>query len=283
VVDRSAGADDAVTVASFNFPESVLLAELYAQAMESAGYRVERELALGTRELVIPALAGGLVEFVPEYTGSGLDFLAGAGAASADRDLTYEALVRHLEPLGVVALDASRAEDQNGFAVTAETAERYGLETLSDLAAVSSQLAFGGPPECRDRPRCLPGLSSRYGVAFDEFVELDSGGPLTLSALLQGAVDVGLLFTTDGAIDRNELVLLQDDLELQPVEHVTPVIRTETMTRLGPGLARVVNAVSAALTTAELRSLNAEVSAGDPPADVAAGWLAQHGLVEGLG
>jgi osmoprotectant transport system substrate-binding protein len=282
-VDRSALVDDAVTVASFNFPESVLLAELYAQAMESAGYRVERELALGTRELVIPALAGGLVEFVPEYIGSGLDFLAGAGEASADRDVTYGALVRHLEPLGLVALDASRAEDQNGFAVTAETAERFGLETLSDLSSVSSQLTFGGPPECVDRPRCLPGLEDTYGIAFDQVVELDSGGPITVSALLQGTVDVALLFTTDGAIDRNGFVLLQDDLRLQPVEHVTPVIRTETVDRLGPGVAQVANEVSAALTTAELRRLNAEVSLGDPPAGVARSWLAANGLVEDLG
>lgn len=283
VADRSALADDAVTVGSFNFPESVLLAELYAQAMESSGYRVERELALGTRELVIPALAGGLVEFVPEYAGSGLDFLAGAGAASADPDATYGALVKHLSPLGVVALEASRAQDQNGFAVTAETAGRFGLESLSDLATVSPQLTFGGPPECRDRPRCLPGLSSRYGITFDEFLELDSGGPLSLSALLQGTVDVALLFTTDGAIDRHDLVLLEDDRHLQPVEHVTPVIRTETAFRLGPGLAPVVNAVSAALTTAELRRLNAEVALGDPPSDVAATWLAANGLVESVG
>ena len=282
-VDRSALADEAVTVASFNFPESVLLAEIYAQAMESEGYRVERELALGTREFVIPALAGGLVEFVPEYMGSGLDFLAGAGAASADRDFTYGSLVEYLEPLGVVALDAAKAEDQNGFAVTAETAERFGLVTLSDLTAVSDPLAFGGPPECQDRPRCLPGLRARYGITFDEIVELDSGGPLTLAALLQGTVDVALLFTTDGAIDRHDLVLLRDDRELQPVEAVTPVIRTETMTRLGPGLARIVNAVSAALTTGELRRLNAEVSVDDPPSAIAAGWLAETGLVEGLG
>jgi osmoprotectant transport system substrate-binding protein len=276
--DRSALTDDAVTVASFNFPESVLLAELYAQAMESAGYRVERELAIGTRELVIPALAGGLIEFVPEYAGSGLDFLAGAGAATADRELTYAALMRHLQPLRVVALEASRAQDQNGFAVTAETAERFGLVTLSDLAAVSSQLVFGGSPECIDRPRCLPGLESRYGITFDDVVELDTGGPLTLSALLQGTVDVALLFTTDGAIDRNDLVLLEDDRRLQPVEHVTPVIRAETVSRLGPGVEEIVNAVSGVLTTAELRSLNAEVSLGDDAHAVAADWLAANGL-----
>ena len=282
-VDRSAAADDAVTVASFNFPESVLLAEVYAQAMESAGYRVKREFALGTRELVIPALAGGLVEFIPEYTGSGLDFLAGAIVASAYRDVTYRALVSHLEPLGLVALDAARAEDQNGFVVTAETAERFGLETLSDLATVSSQLTFGGPQECMDRPRCLPGLDSRYVITFDEVVELDTGGPLTVSALLQGTVDVALVFTTDGAIDQHDLVLLHDDRALQPVEHVTPVIRAETLSRMGPRLEQIVNSVSAVLTTAELRSLNAEVSLGNDPAAVAAAWLEANGIAGASG
>jgi osmoprotectant transport system substrate-binding protein len=278
--DRSALTDDAVTVASFNFPESVLLAEIYAQAMESAGYRVERELGLGTRELVIPALVGGLIEFVPEYTGSGLDFLAGSGVATAYRDVTYRALAQQLQPLRIVALDPADAQDQNGFAVTAETAERFGLSSLSDLSTVSSQLVFGGPPECADRPRCLPGLDSRYGITFDEVVDLDSGGPLSLSALLQGTVDVALLFTTDGAIDRHDLVLLKDDRALQPVEHVTPVIRAETVSRLGPGIEEVVNSVSAELTTAGLRSLNAAVSLGDDPSAVAAAWLAANGLAE---
>lgn len=281
--DRSALTDGAVTVGSFNFPESVLLAELYAQAMEAAGYRVERELGLGTRELVIPALADGLIEFVPEYTGSGLDFLAGAGAATGDPDLTYRALAQHLQPLRVVVLDASEAQDQNGFAVTAETAGRFGLETLSDLAAVSSHLTFGGPPECHDRPRCIPGLEDTYGITFDEVVELDSGGPLTVSALLQGTIDVALLFTTDGEIDQNGFVLLEDDRRLQPVEHVTPVIRAETVSRLGPGIEQVVNEVSAALTTKALRSLNAEVAVGEDPAGVAASWLAANGLVEDHG
>jgi osmoprotectant transport system substrate-binding protein len=280
---EDARGDDAITVASFAFPESVLLAEIYAQAIEGAGIRVEREPSLGPRELVMPALLEGLVEFVPEYAGSGLQFLAGDGSTSPDHAINHERFAERLEPLDVTALDASPAEDQNGFAVTTETAQRYGLRTLSDLAAVSRELAFGGPPECTRRPFCLPGLERSYGIAFGQvFTNLDAGGPRTVSALAEGTVDVALLFTSDGAIDLNDFVLLEDDLRLQPAENVTPVIRTGVLDRFGPSLADSVNAVSALLSTDELRTLNAEVARGATPEQIASRWLASNGLDPGL-
>jgi osmoprotectant transport system substrate-binding protein len=273
-VDR----DDAVTIASFNFPESVLLAEIYAQALEAADVRVKRETALGTRELVMPALVQGLVEFVPEYAGSALLFFEGPGSASADHDANHQALASELSGFGVTTLDASPAEDQNGFAVTSETASRFGLQTLSDLAHVADRLTFGGPPECVRRPSCLPGLVSTYGIHFgDEVSTLDSGGPRTVAALAQGTIDVALLFTSDGAIELNNFVLLQDDLGLQPAENVTPVVREGVLERF-PGLAGVANAVSALLTTDALRSMNAEVASGAQPRTIAAAWLERNGL-----
>jgi osmoprotectant transport system substrate-binding protein len=248
-VDR----DDAVTVASFNFPESVLLAEIYARALEAADVRVKRETALGTRELVMPALVQGLVELVPEYAGSALLFFSGPGSASADHD-------------------------QNGFAVTRETAARFGLHSLSDLAAVADRLTFGGPPECLRRPSCLPGLESTYGIEFgDEILTLDSGGGRTVAALAQGTVDVALMFTSDGVVDLNDFVLLHDDRGLQPAENVTPVVRREALERF-PGLADALNAVSGLLTTDELRSMNAELALGGDPRTIAGAWLARNGL-----
>ena len=279
-----ARSDDAVTVASFNFPESVLLAEIYAQAMERAGFRIEREVALGPRELVMPALVSGLVEFVPEYSGSGLQFLAGPGSTSSDPETNHRIFADRLASLDVTALDASPAEDQNGFVVTSETAERYDLRTLSDLATVSDRLVFGGPPECAARPFCLPGLDSTYGIGFaDTFTNLDAGGPRTVSALAQGTVDVALLFTSDGAIDLNDFVLLDDDRRLQPAENVTPVIRADALARFGPSLAEKVNAVSALLSTDELRMLNAEVARGADPVRIASAWLASSGFGAGAG
>src|SRR4029453_15135535 len=216
---QDARGDDAITVASFNFPESVLLAEIYSQAIEGAGVRVEREAALGPRELVMPPLLEGLVEFVPEYSGSGLQFLAGEFSTSPDREINHERFAERLATLDVTALDASPAEDQNGFAVTPETAQRYGLRTLSDLARVSDQLVFGGPPECLQRPFCIPGLELTYGISFgDVYSNLDAGGGRTVAALAEGTVDVALLLTSDAAIDLNDFVLLQDDLRLQPAE-----------------------------------------------------------------
>ena len=273
-VDR----DDAVTIASYNFPESVLLAEIYAQALEAADVRVKRETALGTRELVMPALVQGLVELVPEYAGSALLFLAGAGSASADRDANHRALASQLSGFGVTALDASPAEDQNGFAVTRETASRFGLRTLSDLAPVAEQLTFGGPPECQRRPSCVPGLESTYGIEFGaELFTLDAGGDRTVAALAQGTVDVALLFTSDAAVELNAFVLLRDDRSLQPAENVTPVVRHDALERF-PGLAAAVNAVSALLTTDELRSMNAEVALGAEPRTIARAWLARNGI-----
>jgi osmoprotectant transport system substrate-binding protein len=275
--------DDAITVASFDFPESVLLAEIYSQAIEGAGFRVKREAALGPRELVMPALLEGLVEFVPEYAGSGLQFLAGDGSTSPDHEINHERFAERLRALDVTALDASPAQDQNGFAVTPATAQRYGLRTLTDLARVSRQLVFGGPPECLQRSFCLPGLERTYGIEFRDVISnLDAGGPRTVSALAEGTVDVALLFTSDAAIDLNDFVLLEDDRSLQPAENVTPVVRTDVLDRLGTTLAETVNAVSALLSTGELRTLNAEVARGATPQQIASRWLVSNGLDPGL-
>ena len=236
-------------------------------------------MALGPRELLMPALLEGLVEFVPEYSGSGLQFLAGDGSTSPDHGINHQRFAARLAELDVTALDASPAEDQNGFAVTPETAQRYGLRTLSDLARVSDRLVFGGPPECTRRPFCIPGLEQTYGIGFrDVFSNLDVGGPRTVSALAEGTVDVALLFTSDGAIDLNDFVLLEDDLRLQPAENVTPVIRADALDRFGPNLADTVNAVSALLSTSELRTLNAEVARGTTAEQIASLWLASNGL-----
>jgi osmoprotectant transport system substrate-binding protein len=239
---------------------------------------VKHESALGTRELVMPALVQGLVELVPEYAGSALVFLSGPASASADHDANHRALGSELSGFGVTALDASPAEDQNGFAVTRETAARFDLHTLSDLAAVADQFTFGGPPECLRRPSCLPGLESTYGIEFgNEILTLDSGGGRTVAALAQGTVDVALLFTSDGALELNDFVLLQDDKGLQPAENVTPVVRLGALERF-PALAATVNAVSALLTTDELRSMNAEVGGGGDPRAIAGAWLVRNGL-----
>ncbi|MFN8233586.1 MAG: ABC transporter substrate-binding protein [Actinomycetota bacterium] len=271
--------DDAVSIGSFDFPESTLLAELYAQTLEGHGIAVERRFALGPRELVLPAMERGLLELVPEYVGSALAFLGGTPTPQTAPTLLL--LRGQLASRGLAALDPAPAQDQNGFVVTASTAERLGLRSLSDLSRVAGDLTMGGPPECPTRRLCLRGLQDMYAIGFGAFIPLDAGGPLTLEALLSGAIDVGLMFTTDGTIERRGLVLLTDDRHLQPAENVVPVTRTDVLTRFGPGFAEALDAVGAALDTQTLRGLNAAVQSGGSPADIARTWLDAHGLRTG--
>ena len=263
--------DDAITVASFDFPESELLAEIYAQALERAGFRVERQFDVGPRDLLMPALEQGLVELLPEYQGSALTFLG--GRISADAAQEQRRLETALRDVGLVALDPAPAQDRNGFAVTAETSSRLHLRSLSDLARTSGSLTFGGPPECRDRELCLAGLEHVYGVRFEDFVALDAGGPLTVRALEEGLVDVALLFTTSDALVSRDLVLLADDRRLEPAEHVVPVARREVLTRFGPEVRAVLGRAADRLGTGDLIRMNADVAGGTPVADVASAWL----------
>jgi osmoprotectant transport system substrate-binding protein len=272
-------ADDQVTVASFDFPESELLAQIYGQALQAAGYDVDLALNVGPRELVEPALARGLVEFVPEYAGTAMQFLSRGGPRpTSDQAATYASLQRQLRDKPLVALAPSPAQDANTVVVTAAVADRYGLSTVSDLRAVARDLTFGGPPGCPERPFCLAGLRSTYGLDFADFMPLDVGGPLTHQALDGGHVDAALLFTTDPNIEAEGLVMLDDDRGLQPAENVTPLVRQEVVDRWGDDFVAAADAVSAALTTESLRVMNAQVAGGEPAADVAARWLADQGL-----
>lgn len=266
--------DDAITIGSFNFPESVLLAELYAQVLEQRGYPVEREFDLGPREFVAPAVIRGLVELVPEYSGSALEFLE--LTASPDAETTHAALVDALAEHGLTALDPAPAEDRNAFVVTAETATELDVHTLSELVPHSAELTFGGPPECPSRPLCLLGLERAYGMQIGRFVPLDEGGPLTVAALRTGEVDVALLFSSAGAIQKNGFVPLEDDGQLQPAENITPVIQLEVLERFGDGVAEALNSVSARLTTPDLRRMNAAVAGGAAVGSVARRWLLEH-------
>jgi osmoprotectant transport system substrate-binding protein len=270
--------DDAITVASFDFAESELLAELYSQALEAQGYEVQRVFHVGPRELVAPALARGLVEVVPEYAGTALQFFTlGATPSSPDARITHDALVDALRQRPIRVLAGSPAEDANAFAVRKETADAEGLTKVSDLAAIAPRLVFGGPPECPQRPHCLPGLRDTYGLTFKGAVTLDAGGELTRQALREGDVDVALLFTTDPTVNGTPFVALEDDRKLQPAENVTPLVRSEVVDRWGSAVTDALDAVSQALTTDELRRLNTEV-AQDPDrlVEIARSWLLEQ-------
>jgi len=270
-----------ITVGSFDFPESVLLAYLYAGALSARGYPVRVLPDLGSRELVEPALMTGLVQLVPEYTGSALEFVSlGRVHATAGVAATAAALASQMAPRGIVTARPAAAQDANAIVVTGATASRYRLRTISDLARVAPALVFGGPPECPERPDCLPGLRRAYGLRFRAFAALDAGGPLTRQALRAGDIGAALLFTTDPAIRVMHLVELADNRDLQSAENVIPVLRRATADRYGPGLMAALDAVSARLSTDALTVLDAQAELdGRDPRAVARSWLREQGLL----
>ena len=271
----------AIVVGSFDFPESVVLAYLYADALAGRGYPVRVLPGLGPRELVDPALMAGLVQVVPEYTGSALEFVTrGRIPANASVTATAQALATAMAGQSLITGHPAAAQDGNAIVVTTATAARYRLRTISGLAAVAGRLVFGGPPECPERAYCLQGLRLTYGLRFRQFLPLDVDGPLTRQALAAGDIGVALLFTTDPAIEARHLVVLSDNLGLQPAENVVPVLRRATADRYGPGLLAALDAVSARLSTAALAALDAEVElAGLDPQAAARQWLRAEGLV----
>jgi osmoprotectant transport system substrate-binding protein len=268
----------AIRVASFDFPESVLLAEMYAQVIESTGAPVIRLGAVGPREILAPALEQDRIDLVPEYLGTARQY-AGATNVDADTASALADLNDRLADRGLTALEAAPAQDKNVFAITAEFAEQEGLEKISDLAGLAAELRFGGTPECPDRPLCLAGLRDVYGLEFAEFVPQRSL-QFTAEALRREEIDVGLLFSTAAALVTFDLVVLDDDRLMQPAENIVPVIRADALARWGPEVAEALNAMSRKLTTRELRILNVQVANEVPVEIVARDWLAVAQLVD---
>ncbi|MCY7372358.1 MAG: hypothetical protein LH461_01435 [Spirochaetaceae bacterium] len=201
------GGSGKVTIGAANFGENQTLANIYAEVLNAAGFDASVK-TVGNRELYEPALEKGELDVVPEYTGTLTEFINkaenGATAepiASGDLDATVAGLRTLGEKVGLVFGEPSEAADQNAFAVTTAFADKYGVETLSDLAeACGGGLVLGGPPECPERPFCQPGLETTYGLAFDSFSALDAGGPLSKTALTQGKVSLALVFSSDAAL-----------------------------------------------------------------------------------
>jgi osmoprotectant transport system substrate-binding protein len=217
---------------------------------------------------------------MPEYIGSLTTFLE--GEASGDPEETYTALLELIEPEGLTALDFTEAQDQNAFVVRSETAVEHGLETMSDLAPVATDLVWGLPPECETNALCAGALEDSYGIPFGE-LEIEPlaacDAPIA-TALNDGVVDVAELCSTQPDIERFGFVRLEDDMQTQPAENIAPVISQEKLDELGDAFTDVLNAVSAEMTTDDLTSLGVQVAVEQRDiAEVAAEWLTDKGLV----
>ena len=272
-----AGARTIVVGVSGAFAENQLVAEMYAQVLEHAGFTVVREFDLRSREVSQSALDAGQIDLKPEYLSSLLLFLDSNAQASSDPTDVAGQIGDRLGPTGISVLAPSPAQDTNQFVANAETAQEFDLTTLSSLAPVADRLTIGAPPECPLRPFCLPGLRDVYGILFGDFEPLDAGGPLTVAALRADDVQIGLMFSTDPSIEANGFVPLLDDRHLQDAENITPVIRTE---KLDDEVRRSLDAVSARLSSDIVTELVGKIVIdGQDVATVAKAFLDSNGFL----
>ncbi|MFD4945467.1 ABC transporter substrate-binding protein [Streptomyces sp. NPDC058409] len=265
-----------ITIGTANFTENQILGHLYAAALGAAGVKTTVRANLGTREILIPALKGGDIDLLPEYQGALLHYLDPKASATEEGEM-QNALAVAL-PAGLQILPYGMAEDSDAFAVTRETARKYGLSSLADLARHNGKLVIGAAPEVKKRTVGAVGLKDVYGVTFKEFKSLDSSGPLVKGALRKGDVDVANLFTTDTDIAAEGWVVLSDPKNLVPGQHVVPLIADRAAdSTVRKALARL----GAALTTEDLTELNRLVDKDKKdPEDVAHDWAKQHGIVK---
>ena len=269
-----------LTIGSAGFWESTVVAEIYAQALEDAGFTVERQLEQGARDVTHPALVDGQIDLMPEYIGGYLAVTYG-GEPTPDIEESLAALREELEADGMVAFEPTPGTDADGFAVRQETAEEFGLTTMSDLAEVADQLTWGVAQECAENPVCGPGLERVYGIDFAS-LDVETLGACSTAiaeALNASNIDVAQVCTTQPEIAGFNLVLLEDDGGLAPAQNIVPVVRSEVADEAGDLLESTLNAVSALLTTEELTNLGAAVILnGESYEDAAAQWLADNGL-----
>jgi len=272
--DNTPAASDTIVVGSANFPESILLGEIYAGALEAKGVKVEKKLNLGSREVYLKALEDGSIDLLPEYNGYLLGYYDPQATASG-ADEVLAALKTKLPPK-LTVLDQAEAENTDAVVVTKATATKYHLTSIADLAPVAKNMTLGGPPEWKTRATGVPGFKAKYGVVFKDFRSLDAGGPLSVSALDEGQVDAANIFTTDPNIVAKNWVALQDPKHLFLSANVLPLI---TKTKATSTVSTALNAVSAKLTTQILLDLDKKVILDKAdPQTMAKEFLSSNGL-----
>ena len=272
------GDSGSITIGSANFPESELLMQMYAQALEAKGVKVTTKPNIGAREVYMKAFEDGSIDLLPEYNGALLSYLKPSGVPKSVT--SPEAVYKELQgvlPDGSETLPQSAAEDKDTLTVTKATADKYHLTSIADLKPVADELTVGAGPEWKKRYQGLVGLKDLYGVTFKEFKPLDSGGPLTIAALKKGDIDVANVFSTDSNISENGWVTLTDPKNLYLAENVVPLIRTDAVTG---DVKEALDGVSKALTTQNLTEALAKVQLDkQDPVTVAKDFLSEHDLL----
>src|SRR6516162_1098195 len=272
-----------IVVGSGDFPESEIIAEIYAEALGANGFEIGRRMGIGSRETYIPALKDHSIDLVPEYIGNLLLYFAPDSPATMLDDVELE-LYKKL-PGDLSILTPSPASDTDTVTVTGGTASAWNLKTIADLAAHSPDVRFGAPSAFENRPSGLPGLRQKYGLNISpgNFVAInDGGGAVTVRALLEGRVTAANIFTTSPAIQQNHLVVLEDPEHNFLAGNIVPLVNSQ---KKSDRLKVVLDAVSTKLTTSGLAGLNAAVSgnSGIDPDQAARNWVRDNGFNHPIG
>jgi osmoprotectant transport system substrate-binding protein len=272
-----------IVVGSGDFPESEIIAEIYAQALQTNGFDVGRRMGIGSRETYIPALKDHSIDLVPEYIGNLLLYFEPDSTATMLDAVELE-LYKKL-PGDLSILTPSPASDTDTVSVTSATASLWNLKTIADLAAHSPEAKFGAPSAFQNRPAGLPGLKRKYGLDIrpGNFVAIeDGGGPVTVRALIQGQVNAADIFSTSPAIPQNNLRVLEDPAHNFLAGNIVPLVNSR---KKSDRLKDVLDAVSAKLTSSAVAALNATVegNSGIDPVQAARNWARSNGFEHPIG
>jgi osmoprotectant transport system substrate-binding protein len=264
------GSSETITIGSQAYYSNEIIAEIYAQALENAGFTVEREFNIGQRDAYLPSLESGDVDLFPEYTGNLLQFYVPDTTATTSDDVYAE--LQSALPDGLEVLDQASATDQDSYNVTAAFADENGLESLGDLAGVSVPLTLGGPAELEERPYGPTGLQDKYGVS----VGFSATGDTTVEDLIAGTINIANVYSAGPRIETEDLVTLADPEGLFLASNVVPLVNSE----IADQIADVINAVSAKLTPEGLVALNVQSTVDQLSTDdIAKKWLEDNGLI----
>ena len=269
-----ASGDETIVIGSQDYYSNEIIAETYAQALENAGYDVDRQFRIGQREAYLPEIEAGEIDLFPEYSGPVLQYWEPDTEARLPDDVF--AALEEAAPEGLNVLDQSPATDQDSYVITQEFADEWGIENVEDLDKVTEPMTLGANSEAESRPNGPKGLEETYGIEVGFAPIEDSGGPLTVKALKDDDVQLAIIYTADPSIESNNLVSLEDTKGLFLSSNVVPLASD----KVDDKAAEVINEVSAAMSPEDLVSLNnRSVTEQLPAADIAKDWLEEKGLV----
>jgi glycine betaine/choline ABC-type transport system substrate-binding protein len=269
-----------ITVGSKNFTEEFILGEIYAQALQAAGYDVKKQLNLGDSNIAVKALKDGQISGYPDYTAQVLEQFFGLSLNQIPKSAQaqYQKAKSEFEKQGLTAFPPTPFADANALGTLKTTADKLGLKTISDLKGKSQNLTLYGSPECQQRLDCLVGLEQGYGLKFKQFKPVDIG--LRYTVLDKGQADLSILFTSDAqlTVNKNKYVLLKDDKKIFPAGNLIFITTQDEVKKAGPDYAKTIEQVQSGLTLPVMRELNARVDIDkQTPANVAKQYLKESG------